>query len=211
MTELNFATPPVVSRQDWDEAWRNLLVKEKQLTRARDALAAERRRMPWLAVDKDYAFDGPNGRLSLLDLFQGRLDDADEAVPLLVGHEIVLVLGGDLQVDLRLLGIAEIDDDFNGHQAVENPPQFLGLGSQFGLGRLGQMPMPGGNAQLHVLRSPAIAEMPVIQPGQKIPRGVGPGAARASWPAPHSSGGGSKPQRRQTGANRGQKRGVAAL
>ena len=49
-----------------------LLVKEKELTRARDALAAQRRRMPWLAVEKEYAFDGPAGRVSLLDLFEGR-------------------------------------------------------------------------------------------------------------------------------------------
>jgi predicted dithiol-disulfide oxidoreductase (DUF899 family) len=47
-------------------------VKEKEIMRARDALAAERRRMPWLAVDEDYAFDTPNGRASLLDLFEGR-------------------------------------------------------------------------------------------------------------------------------------------
>jgi predicted dithiol-disulfide oxidoreductase (DUF899 family) len=47
-------------------------VKEKALTRARDALAAERRRMPWLAVDKQYEFDGPAGSVSLLDLFSGR-------------------------------------------------------------------------------------------------------------------------------------------
>jgi predicted dithiol-disulfide oxidoreductase (DUF899 family) len=72
MTELNFNTPPVVSRQEWDAAWDRLLVKEKAMTRARDALAAERRRMPWLAVDKDYVFEGPNGKASLLDLFDGR-------------------------------------------------------------------------------------------------------------------------------------------
>src|SRR6202007_2442695 len=53
-------------------AWRQLLVKEKELTRARDALAAERRRMPWQAVEQDYEFDGPEGRVSLLDLFDGR-------------------------------------------------------------------------------------------------------------------------------------------
>ena len=46
--------------------------KEKELTRARDALAAERRRMPWLAVDKAYQFEGPDGMASLLDLFDGR-------------------------------------------------------------------------------------------------------------------------------------------
>ena len=53
MTELNFATPPVVSREEWDAAREKLLVKEKEVTRARDALAAERRRMPWLAVEKE--------------------------------------------------------------------------------------------------------------------------------------------------------------
>ena len=49
-----------------------MLVKEKELTRARDALAAERRRMPWMAVEKDYRFEGPDGEVSLLDLFEGR-------------------------------------------------------------------------------------------------------------------------------------------
>ena len=47
-------------------------MKEKELTRARDALAAERRRMPWMAVEKDYRFDGSDGPASLLDLFDGR-------------------------------------------------------------------------------------------------------------------------------------------
>jgi predicted dithiol-disulfide oxidoreductase (DUF899 family) len=49
-----------------------MLVKEKEHTRARDALAAERRRMPWMAVEKDYTFEGPDGKASLLDLFEGR-------------------------------------------------------------------------------------------------------------------------------------------
>ncbi|PYK23631.1 MAG: DUF899 domain-containing protein [Verrucomicrobia bacterium] len=62
----------VVSAQEWEAARQQLLMKEKELTRARDALAAERRRMPWLAVEKDYEFDGPNGKASLLDLFDGR-------------------------------------------------------------------------------------------------------------------------------------------
>ena len=65
-------TPPIVSPQEWEAARQELLVKEKELTRARDALAAERRRMPWLAVDKAYEFDGPDGMASLLDLFDGR-------------------------------------------------------------------------------------------------------------------------------------------
>jgi predicted dithiol-disulfide oxidoreductase (DUF899 family) len=65
-------TPPIVSPQEWEAARLQLLVKEKGLTRARDALAAERRRMPWLAVEKEYEFDGPEGKASLLDLFDGR-------------------------------------------------------------------------------------------------------------------------------------------
>ena len=55
-------TPPIVSQQEWEAARAQLLVKEKELTRRRDALAAERRRMPWLAVDKDYALRGPRRR-----------------------------------------------------------------------------------------------------------------------------------------------------
>ena len=62
-------TPPVVSPQEWEAARAALLVKEKELTRALDAMAAERRRMPWMAVEKDYRFEGPNGPASLADLF----------------------------------------------------------------------------------------------------------------------------------------------
>ena len=65
-------TPPIVSPEEWEAARRRLLAKEKEVTRARDALAAERRRMPWTTVDKEYVFDGPDGKASLLDLFGGR-------------------------------------------------------------------------------------------------------------------------------------------
>src|SRR5205807_7786438 len=70
--QINY--PRIVSPPEWEAARQQLLVKEKELTRARDrdALAAERRRMPWLAVEKQYEFDGPNGKASLLDLFDGR-------------------------------------------------------------------------------------------------------------------------------------------
>ena len=64
--------PQIVSRDEWLAAHEKLVAKEKQLTHQRDALAAERRRMPWLAVEKQYQFDGPNGKASLLDLFEGR-------------------------------------------------------------------------------------------------------------------------------------------
>jgi predicted dithiol-disulfide oxidoreductase (DUF899 family) len=65
-------TPPIVSPEEWSVARDAMLVKEKELTRARDALAAERRRMPWMAVEKDYRFEGPDGPMSLADLFEGR-------------------------------------------------------------------------------------------------------------------------------------------
>jgi predicted dithiol-disulfide oxidoreductase (DUF899 family) len=65
-------TPPIVTAQEWDTARERMLVKEKEMTRARDALAAERRRMPWIPVEKDYSFVGPEGQVNLADLFGGR-------------------------------------------------------------------------------------------------------------------------------------------
>ncbi|AGB23750.1 hypothetical protein Mycsm_03452 [Mycobacterium sp. JS623] len=65
-------TPPIVSAQEWDAALKEMLVKEKEVQRARDALAAQRRRMPWTPVERQYTFDGPDGKASLLDLFDGR-------------------------------------------------------------------------------------------------------------------------------------------
>jgi predicted dithiol-disulfide oxidoreductase (DUF899 family) len=63
---------PVVSPAEWQVAHQNLLDKEKEATRARDALAAERRRLPMVQIDKDYVFNGPDGQTSLLDLFEER-------------------------------------------------------------------------------------------------------------------------------------------
>ena len=65
-------TPPIVSPEAWEAARLEMLVKEKAFTRARDRLAAERRRMPWMPVEKAYQFEGPKGTASLLDLFEGR-------------------------------------------------------------------------------------------------------------------------------------------
>jgi len=62
----------VVSAEKWEAARQKLLVKEKELTRTRDALAAQRRRMPWQAVEREYAFIGPDGNASPVDLFDGR-------------------------------------------------------------------------------------------------------------------------------------------
>lgn len=65
-------TPPVATAQEWEAARQEMLLKEKDVMRTHDALAAQRRRMPWLAVDKQYTFEGPQGEMSLLDLFDGR-------------------------------------------------------------------------------------------------------------------------------------------
>jgi predicted dithiol-disulfide oxidoreductase (DUF899 family) len=64
--------PEIVSAAEWEAARERLLVREKEMTRARDALAAQRRRMPWQATETEYVFEGPDGRVSLLDLFAGR-------------------------------------------------------------------------------------------------------------------------------------------
>lgn len=66
------ALPTIVSRAEWRKARNKLLVKEKAETRRRDALAAERRRLPMVRIEKDYVFAGPNGKLRLQDLFEGR-------------------------------------------------------------------------------------------------------------------------------------------
>jgi predicted dithiol-disulfide oxidoreductase (DUF899 family) len=64
--------PPVVSREKWDAVLQELRAKEKAATRARDALAAERRRLPRVRIERDYVFEGPDGTARLIDLFEGR-------------------------------------------------------------------------------------------------------------------------------------------
>ena len=62
----------IASKNEWIEARKQLLVKEKELTRRRDELSAERRALPWVRVEKEYVFEGPSGKLTLADLFAGR-------------------------------------------------------------------------------------------------------------------------------------------
>lgn len=66
------ALPKIVSKAEWQAAHDALLAKEKEMTRARDALAAQRRRLPAMRIEQNYRFDGPDGKVSLLDLFEGR-------------------------------------------------------------------------------------------------------------------------------------------
>jgi predicted dithiol-disulfide oxidoreductase (DUF899 family) len=62
----------VVSRNQWTEARKALLAKEKEFTRLRDQLSRERRELPWVRVDKEYAFEGASGKKTLTELFEGR-------------------------------------------------------------------------------------------------------------------------------------------
>jgi len=62
----------IVSHEEWLKARRELLVKEKEFTKQRDALTAHIRALPWRRIEKDYSFNGPNGKESLTDLFEGR-------------------------------------------------------------------------------------------------------------------------------------------
>jgi predicted dithiol-disulfide oxidoreductase (DUF899 family) len=64
--------PEVVSREEWLAARTELLAKEKELTRARDRLNADRRRLPMVRIDEPYTFEGPDGAVGLIDLFEGR-------------------------------------------------------------------------------------------------------------------------------------------
>ncbi len=72
MTKILLSFPKVVSRDEWLVARNELLRKEKEATHARDALNAERRRLPMVRIDKDYVFESPAGKATLLDLFEGR-------------------------------------------------------------------------------------------------------------------------------------------
>src|SRR6188474_478354 len=62
----------IVSREEWERARGEFLIKEKAAMKAHDALSAERRRLPMVRIEKDYVFDGPGGKVQLLDLFDGR-------------------------------------------------------------------------------------------------------------------------------------------
>ena len=71
--------PRIASHEEWLAARKELLAKEKELTRTRDALSAQRRRLPMIEMTKPYAFEGPDGTAGLADLFEGRSQ-------LIVGH-----------------------------------------------------------------------------------------------------------------------------
>src|SRR5258705_13652370 len=64
--------PKVVSEKEWPAARKDLLNAEKEFTRQRDALSAKRRELPWVKVEKNHLFDGPNGKESLSDLFRDK-------------------------------------------------------------------------------------------------------------------------------------------
>src|SRR5213080_85953 len=72
MSTRTVDNPKVVLREEWLVARKKLLAREKQLTHERDAIAAERRQLPWVKVEKNYVFDSPSGKKTLADLFNGK-------------------------------------------------------------------------------------------------------------------------------------------
>ena len=72
MQVMDAVNHQVVSETEWTEAHKAFLAKEKELTRQRDELSRQRRALPWVKVDKDYVFDGPGGKQTLAELFEGR-------------------------------------------------------------------------------------------------------------------------------------------
>jgi predicted dithiol-disulfide oxidoreductase (DUF899 family) len=70
--EMSFENKRAVSREEWIEARRALLAKEKEFTRRRDELSSQRRELPWVKVEKEYIFDSPKGKVTLAELFDGR-------------------------------------------------------------------------------------------------------------------------------------------
>jgi predicted dithiol-disulfide oxidoreductase (DUF899 family) len=72
ISEMNTANHPVVSRDRWIDERKTLLAHEKELTRLRDQIARERRALPWVRIEKDYVFEGIEGRRTLAELFEGR-------------------------------------------------------------------------------------------------------------------------------------------
>jgi predicted dithiol-disulfide oxidoreductase (DUF899 family) len=99
--------PKIVSGQEWDTARRELLDKEKAATRARDALNIERRELPMVEVTKDYAFDGPEGTVSLVDLFDGH--------PQLIVYHFMFHPEWDEGCSSCTAGTAEISPGFLDH------------------------------------------------------------------------------------------------
>ena len=72
MTRTDLIKHKVVSLNEWLEARKQFLIQEKEFTRLRDQLSRQRRNLPWVKVEKNYVFDGPGGKTTLAELFEGR-------------------------------------------------------------------------------------------------------------------------------------------
>src|SRR5256885_10871159 len=88
----------IVSHTDWLVARKDLLNREKELTRLRDQLAAERRALPWVKIDKEYIFDAPEGEVTLAKLFDGRSQLFFKHFMMAPGH-VTQCVGGSLEFD----------------------------------------------------------------------------------------------------------------
>jgi predicted dithiol-disulfide oxidoreductase (DUF899 family) len=104
--------PKIVTRGEWLAARKELLAKEKELTRRRDALNVERRELPMVEIEKDYVFEGPRGRATLLDLFEGRRQ-------LVVGH-FMFDPRWEEGCPSCSAGVDELSDGLTGHLNVRD-------------------------------------------------------------------------------------------
>ena len=149
MRETREALPKIVSAEEWSKVREQLLVKEKVLTRQLDALAAERRRLPMVRIEKNYTFDGPLGQVSLLDLFDGRRQlivrhfmfdprwedgcpsctaGADEISPGLIDH---LHSRDTTMVVVSRLTAARLPAEVGAKMVAMHTPETLGLGRNY--------------------------------------------------------------------------------
>src|ERR671910_781472 len=103
-TEANLARPPVVGQTEWDAALAALLERERSVAAAMHELAAARKRMPMVRVEHDYAFEGPDGRRSLLELFDGRSQ--------LILYRFFFEEGVDGWPDAGCVGCSSVDEWF---------------------------------------------------------------------------------------------------
>ena len=115
-SEIAIKFPKIVDQAQWKKASDAFLVKEKTATRERNALAAERRRLPMMKIDKKYVFTGPNGKMSLLDLFEGRRQ-------LILYHFMFAPPVGGWP-DAGCMGCSMVTDQF-GHTGASPRPRYI--------------------------------------------------------------------------------------
>ena len=108
----------------------------------------------------------------LFEFADGRIDGTHQVFRLVVGDKIVLVLGGDLEIDSRRRFIGQIDNHFDGGQSIVNPRQFFDFRGDLFLRCFAELTMPSGNFDLHQPTPVALCQLPGRRPGRTGPTAV---------------------------------------